>query len=298
MSARRACPGFLWLLVSTCVPAHAQTLDTPALTFRQAGYYRIDFDVRAGASGTPNGFVLQWMSRTDFDLFGWPADPADLRIASCTFTGAPTLNPDLRSGTFELGPGDAIGVQVGDLFDETGVRGTHLDPLNPGRYVFRVFAAGGAVAPSAPSAEVFAATSKPECTVGFWKNHPDFWGPCTPIPLGTVSYTKDQLVAILETAVSGNGLVALAHQLIAVKLNVCNGSNPADVLPAIAAADALVGGLVVPPVGAGSLEPAVTSALTETLDRYNNGLLAGVVPCPSATPARPATWSRVKAIYR
>ena len=112
-------------------------------------------------------------------------------------------------------------------------------------------------------------------TQGYWKNHANAW-PVQSLTLGTVTYTKTQLISILQTPVKGNGLISLSYQLIAAKLNQASGASvPPDVASAIAAADALIGGLVVPPVGSGSLSPASTSSLTTTLDNYNNGLAAG-----------------------
>ena len=113
-------------------------------------------------------------------------------------------------------------------------------------------------------------------TQGFWKNHyADSW-PASVVSggltLGTVSYTAAELESIFTTPPAGNGLVILAHQLIAAKLNIANGANGSAVAAAIAAADALIGGLVVPPVGGGYLAPAATGALTTTLDNYNNGV--------------------------
>jgi hypothetical protein len=79
--------------------------------------------------------------------------------------------------------------------------------------------------------------------------------------------------------VRGNGLISLAQQLIAVKLNQAAGAAvPASVATAITAADALTGAKVVPPVGNGYLAPASTSALTTVLDTYNNGLTPGGPP--------------------
>jgi hypothetical protein len=72
--------------------------------------------------------------------------------------------------------------------------------------------------------------------------------------------------------VAGNGLISLAHQLIAAKLNVARGADGSTIASAIAAADALIGSLVVPPAGGGSLAPGTTSALVQTLDNYNSGL--------------------------
>src|SRR5262245_44270594 len=44
-----------------------------------------------------------------------------------------------------------------------------------------------------------------ECvfTQGYWKNHPDAW-PVETLTLGTVTYTKDQLLSIFHTPVAGN----------------------------------------------------------------------------------------------
>jgi len=84
------------------------------------------------------------------------------------------------------------------------------------------------------------------------------------------------LVTILSEPVRGNGLVSLAKQLIAAKLNQANGACvPTGVAAAISQADTLIGGRVAPPVGTGSLSPSVTSALTTILDNYNNGSAPG-----------------------
>jgi len=116
---------------------------------------------------------------------------------------------------------------------------------------------------------------------GYWKNHPNTW-PVNSLTLGTVTYTKAQLLSILSQPVRGNGLVSLAKQLIAARLNLASGAaaTPA-VLQAIADANALIGGLVIPPVGSGSVHPSTTSSLNTTLDNYNNGLAPGGPPdCP------------------
>jgi hypothetical protein len=109
-------------------------------------------------------------------------------------------------------------------------------------------------------------------TQGYWKNHTEDW-PVATLMLGTVSYSAAQLEAILTQPVAGNGLISLAHQLIAAKLNIANGADATAVAASITAADALIGGLIVPPVGAGHLAPASTGGLTTTLDEYNNGLI-------------------------
>jgi len=215
--------------------AFAVALDTPTLKLDEAGFFRIDLDVTAGASGAPHGFVVQWMNKADYLTFGWPADEYGAYSNSCDFTGTPTLNTDLRSSTYQLAPGGSIQIQMGDLFDETGIDGTYLDQVPPGEYAFRVWAEGDAAVPgsaSTPSVTLFATTTNPECTQGFWKTHPEAWPVgCTPMTLGTVSYTKTQLLAIYGQPAAGNGLISMAHQLITVKLNLCNGSSPTNIRP-------------------------------------------------------------------
>jgi hypothetical protein len=119
----------------------------------------------------------------------------------------------------------------------------------------------------------------PSCTYtqGYWKNHETAWPAdvlANGLTLGTVNYTAAELDAILETPPSGgNGLVSLAHQLIAAMLNVENGASDTAISSALASAHSLIGGLVMPPVGSGFLSSASTSALTTTLDEYNNGII-------------------------
>ena len=115
-------------------------------------------------------------------------------------------------------------------------------------------------------------------TQGFWKNKPAEW-PTSTLTLGTMSYSKTQLITILKTPVRGNGLVSLSHQLIAAKLNVANDASvPPGVLEAIGLADGQIGALVVPSIGAGFLAPDSTSSMTSILDVYNNGRAIGGPP--------------------
>jgi hypothetical protein len=302
MAPRRAALGVLaaaLLLFAFASSAFAQALDAPSIKFDRAGFFRIDLDVTAGASGAPNGFVVQWMKKADFQAYGWPADEYDPRAVVCDFTGTPTLNMDSRSSSFGLAPNGVIQIQMGDLFDETGIYALdYLDQLPPGDYAFRVWAEGNGApgSGSVPSATFFSSTTVPECTQGFWKTHPEAWPlGCVPMLLGTVAYTQAELLSIYNQPANGNGLISLAHQLITAKLNLCNGSDGTNINATIAAADALIGGLVVPPVGGGFLAPASTSALTQTLDDWNNGIIPGVVSC--ATKTTKTTWGKVKSIY-
>jgi hypothetical protein len=105
---------------------------------------------------------------------------------------------------------------------------------------------------------------------GYWKNHPDQW-PVTELQLGNVTYTQEQLLAILHEPVRGNGLLILAHQLIAAKLNIAAGADPSCIQDAIAQADALIGDLVIPPIGDGYLAPRDVASLAGLLGRFNEG---------------------------
>lgn len=107
---------------------------------------------------------------------------------------------------------------------------------------------------------------------GFWGNKKSEW-PVEELTLGTVTYDTDALLEILGGPVQGNGLVSLAYQLIAAKLNQEAGvSVPTAVQDAIDDADDLIGDLVVPPVGEDPLDPDVTEAVKDVLDDFNNGL--------------------------
>ena len=77
----------------------------------------------------------------------------------------------------------------------------------------------------------------------------------TELQLGNVTYNQQQLLDILHEPVRGNGLLILAHQLIAAKLNIAAGADPSCIEETIAEADALIGDLVIPPVGDGYLSP-------------------------------------------
>lgn len=284
--------------------AFAQALDAPTLKLDRAGFFRIDFDVQAGPSGAPNGFSIQWMKKgTYLSIGGFPNTLEDPAASSCDFTGTPSLNPDTRSTTFELAPNGVIQVQMGDLADESGLTSINdLPQLAPGDYVFRVWANGDGTPGSGSdlSEPVFASTTNPECTQGFWQNHPDNWpAGCLPMTIGTVAYTKAQLLAIYAEPVSGNGLISLAHQLTAVKLNIASGAiAPAMTLAAVAAADAMIGNLVVPPIGSGFLSPATTSNLNDILEAFNAEEGKGTIQCQGQTASHVHTWGDLKSLYR
>jgi hypothetical protein len=127
-------------------------------------------------------------------------------------------------------------------------------------------------------------------TQGYWKNHEEVW-PVSSLTLGSVVYSKEQLLAILRTPVKGNGLISLAHQLIAAKLNIAAGASNTTIITTVNQADALIGGQLIPPVGSAKVSTSSTSSLTGTLDNFNNGLTGpghcsngiSTTPTPSVT---------------
>jgi hypothetical protein len=277
------------LAVLCIAPASAGKLskmDKPTLTCGTASSTSIEINVCAGATtGAPAGFSLQWVTSAQLAANGgvWP-DSASLDLCKASFSG------NANGSFYNLGKSQCATVQAGDnLFDDPGASSNCASiPLQCGtEYVFRSFAhANSTLFRSDFTANLVCSTGPctppPGCTYtqGYWKTHGPIptgnnvneW-PVAGLTLGTVAYTDLQLQSIFDTSAGGNGLITLAHQLIAAKLNIANGADGTSVAAAIAAADALIGGLVVPPVGAGSLPPSATGSLTSTLDSFNNGLI-------------------------
>lgn len=106
-------------------------------------------------------------------------------------------------------------------------------------------------------------------TQGYWKNHPEEW-PLDNIDLGSVTYTRDESIAILEAPPCCDATLILAHQLIAAKLNVANGADPSDAAETIADADTW---LTAHPLGSQPPNPERQEALAlaENLEGYNAG---------------------------
>jgi hypothetical protein len=311
-------PLFAATLALGAMPAitHAQGTQYDPLTISDVvvGHGKIRMTVTAGSSGAPSGFTLWWSTAADYENFGsyWPATPAGW-FDFASFEGVPTLNTfDGAYDSFQLGPNESIMIELGDLADETGVVANRLDELVYGTsYVFCGYANGGGGSGRSPlTVTLGAATSgggTQNCTFtqGYWKTHgagdchngnnADVW-PVASLTLGTVNYTAAELCAILNQSTGGNGLVSMAHQLIATKLNIANGADGSSIAATIAAADAQIGALVIPPIGAGFLAPASTSSKTQALDDFNNGI-TGPGHCPP-TGVNASSWGRVKTLYR
>lgn len=277
-------------------------LSTPTIACDTSGESTnfIDILVTAGSTGAPAGFSIQWETKADFDTFGWPVDsscPLDINgnltcgdsFCKASFSGNANLS------RYTLTSGQSVDVRIGDLLFDNGASvdpPSCADVLACGTdYVFRVFAhATNTYNRSAFTPDLTCSTDACEelnnCTLtqGYWKTHNNqvcdtdstsplcvIW-PVSSLTLGNNSYSVAQLVSILNQPVGGNGLISLAHQLIAAKLNIANGADGSAIASTIASADALIGNLWVPPVQYGSLAPSATSALVLALNNYNTGL--------------------------
>lgn len=291
--------GLAACLVLMGTPAQAgktTKMDTPILSCGAvATAASLDVLVCAGpTTGAPAGFSLQWITAEQLangpDGIAGTADDNtwlssdSLDLCKASFSG------NANGSAYNLAPAQCVTVNLGDnLFDDPGASSNCPSvPLACGTtYAIRSFAhANSTLFRSNFTANLFCATDPcipdASCTFtqGYWKTHGPLptgnntneW-PVTGLTLGTVSYTDLELQSIFDKPAAGNGLISLAHQLIAAKLNIANGADGTDVAGAIAAADALIGGLVVPPVGTGSLTNSATSALNATLTSYNEGAI-------------------------
>jgi hypothetical protein len=282
-------------LVLLALPALAQTpYSRPSLSVLDVSRTSVKLQVQAGSTGAPAGYTVEWMPKAEYDEYGWAEGYG---LYSCHCWGTPTWN---MGPAFQLGANATGTSEMGDTWDETGVTVDYTSELTPGtEYVFRAYANGNdSWAASEYSETVIATTDAPgNCTYtqGYWKTHPEAW-PVASLTLGSVVYNQAQLLSIFNQPAAGNGLLILAHQLIATKLNVAMGADPTPVAADIANADALIGALVIPPVGADYLAPATVNATASALDNYNNGNTT--VPHCGETPSRTSSWGRVKTLYR
>jgi hypothetical protein len=271
-------------------------ITTPTITCAGSTQASISLQVCApaspGATGLPAGFTIQWTTAEQFALGpdGVPGTSDDNSWGSSDTDGFcdASFSGNAHLSRYNLAAGECVIVNVGDFLFDEGASTSCPDALVCGTdYVFRAF--GHATSDLMRSdftanrtCSTLACQHEESCTFsqGYWKTHgPTATGnnsnewPVSSLTLGNVTYTDLELQAILDTPAAGNGLISLAHQLIAAKLNVANGADDSAVASAIASADTLIGNLVIPPVGGGSLSPSATSSLTTTLTNYNEGLI-------------------------
>jgi hypothetical protein len=105
-------------------------------------------------------------------------------------------------------------------------------------------------------------------------NHPEAW-PSSTIKVGGVTYTRDQAIAMLNSASGLDVTYTMFRALVAAQLNVAIGADSSCIASAIADANAW---LTVNKLGSGVRASSSAwqnggEALKNKLDQYNNGLL-------------------------
>lgn len=246
-------------------PLAAQEPVAPSISC--AGATQTSIQIQVCGNGASQGwpYIIEWATKEDYDVYGWntPDPPCSQTFSDAQYLVAGsdcvTVTPDSCKSPIRCDEAYVFRIRyegTGKEWGDTIVCTT--DPCDGG--------GGGCT-----------------YTWGYWKTH----GPVPTgnnenewpqdvlsngLTLGTVNYTAAQLLSILNTPPAGNGLISLAHQLIAALLNIENGADGSSIQSSIDAANTLIGGLMIPPVGTGSLKPSQTSALVNALTGFNEGL--------------------------
>jgi hypothetical protein len=117
-----------------------------------------------------------------------------------------------------------------------------------------------------------------DCTLtqGYWKNHEESW-PVDSLVIGGETYDQAELLTLLQTSVSGDASLILAHQMIASMLNVLSGAT-ADI-GTVEALDAAEQWMLANKDADGRLPYGITdsaahdeaTAISDALANYNEG---------------------------
>ncbi len=266
--------------VGSAMAGPGGTMSTPTLSCGTSGTDFQDVHVCAGTTGAPAGFSLQWMTLADYTANGGWFLSEDPLLCKASFSGNASFS------RYNLGASQCASpdIRFGEILMDNGASTNCDGALQCGTtYVFRSFVhANSTLKRSAFTANLICSTQpcNPTCdpnvkSQGFWKTHyPDAWPAdvlANGMTVGCQTYTAAELESILlGTPAGGNGLVALAHQVINARLNILNGAGPdyvAAVSADLASAEALMCTVgAVPPVGTGFLSGSSSSGLTLALD--------------------------------
>lgn len=196
-------------------------LGQPTLTCAGSTTVGIDLTFTAGTNGAPSGFSIQWMTKAEFDAQGWPGVSEEVGTRT-TFCKA-SFSGNANASRYNLTAGEQVTVTVGDFLFDNGASTNCPQELDPcTAYVFRAFShadnlTNKSVFSSNQECSTLCNTSCGKHGVGYWKHNCPNAG--AGLTLGTVSYTDEEICTILNKPSMGNGLIILAHQLIAAKLN-------------------------------------------------------------------------------
>lgn len=281
------------LLATTGIKLEAKSyFDTPVVSCSVETPVSIYIQVCAGESGAPAGFSLQWMTLASYIANGnmWYSSE-DPRLCKASFSGNANLS------RYNLGSNECTIVNIGELLFDNGASSSCTSALMCGtEYVFRAFVHANSKKKRSDFSENHTCSTMPcnqacpeyNCTYtqGYWKTHgpsegcgclsgnnTNNWPMFVTLRLGTYEYTNAEICCILKTPAAGNGLIILAHQLIAAKLNILKGADASAISLIIDAADAAIGGLVIPPIGAWELSPDSVSSYVNLLTQYNEGAI-------------------------
>lgn len=170
-----------------------------------------------------------------------------------------------------------LGPVLGDSVTYTPVPGFQgLDS-----FTFTVSDGRDVSAPATVVITVTAAEYRCPLSQGYWKSHPAAWL-ATALTLGSQTYAKADLLGLLAMPPRGDAGLILAHQLIAAKLSLANGGDPAPVSATIAQADALLS--LIPTRLPYEIKPSsilgrAMVGAAGILERYNSGQLTpGCIP--------------------
>ena len=109
----------------------------------------------------------------------------------------------------------------------------------------------------------------------FWKNNSSAW-PVATLTVGSQTYTQSELLTVLLLPTAqreADASLLVAHQLIAAKLNVANGSDPTPIGTTVADADRLLAlfvGKLPYGVGQSSVQGQSMVGDAHLLRRYNS----------------------------
>ena len=236
-----------------------------------------DFGMSAALDGSGNLYLTGDTGSADFPVTPGAVSTTqsgtwDAVVARLDATGSTLAYSTFLGGSFDDN-GRGIAVDSAGAVYVTGFTTSSDFPATAG--AFDGTANGSFDAFVAKIGLPTAAGGVPCRTQGYWKNHPSAW-PVASLTLGAATYTQAQLLTVLGTSTRGDASLILAHQLIAAKLNVAAGSNPAAAASTISTADSLLSAF------SGSLpygvKPSSTAgqamvAAASLLDDYNNGRL-------------------------
>lgn len=114
------------------------SLATPTITCATADdQFSIKLRVTAGSTGAPAGFSIQWMKKSEFEVYGWAGDGTEMSsYCGASFSGNPSCS------SYNLGANQSIYVTLGDnMYNQCGVSSSCTGGFEcTTEYVFRIFA--------------------------------------------------------------------------------------------------------------------------------------------------------------